>query len=257
MYDNQSKLFKPITEATQNVADKVENDKQSLRNMLVPLTNELMRSNDQRQDHMLPYYPSEIQRYVDDDSEIKSSTPAKNPIYTFDVDKGFNETDRENLDDMNLLLPSDAYKRGEISNMLLIVMTENRRIGQYLGAASKKTEAEKAIYQSQKETLKRYEERLNQLDKAVKIPKHGDGLKKSNVKLICKRGRPKTKNVVLYKDSNDLIRRLDEHVAAYSAGNTGVHNTIVDILDKLLQIRTIDKHEYDKLITNIFGLYNK
>ena len=79
--------------------------------------------------------------------------------------------------------------------------------------------------------------------------KSGTGL----VKPKRKRGRPKTKpDTLLYNNTDQLVQMLQEHIAAKEAGNTGVDNYIVSILDELLRIKAISKDSYDKLYKNIF-----
>ena len=132
----------------------------------------------------------------------------------------------------------------------------NRSLGQYLGTNSKKTELEKGMYQSQKQTLQLYEKKINALvySKQFEV-KDGEGVKKKKlVKLKRGKGRPrKNPDVILYKRSDELIEKLKEYCAGKEAGNTGVDNYIVSILDELLETKTISKDEYTKIFINIFN----
>jgi hypothetical protein len=85
--------------------------------------------------------------------------------------------------------------------------------------------------------------------------KEGEGVKKKKlVKLKRGRGRPrKNPDVILYKKSEDLIEKLSEYCAGKEAGNTGLDNYIVSILDELLETKTISKDEYNKIYTNVFN----
>ena len=84
-YDFQAKLFKPITDTTKQTAKQIEekigDDKQILNNMLAPLTNELMRTNDLQQSKL--EFRKAIQEMsgltdVFEDSDVqKESTPKK------------------------------------------------------------------------------------------------------------------------------------------------------------------------------------
>ena len=58
---------------------------------------------------------------------------------------------------------------------------------------------------------------------------------------------------IYYHDPNELISRLEELISAKSAGNTGVDNEINTVLDELLEIGEIKKHEYRKIYKSIFG----
>jgi hypothetical protein len=167
-----------------------------------------------------------------------------------------NETHRENLQEMNLELPSEVYERDNIDIALKKISTMNRSLGQHLGVNSKKTEQEREMYQSQKATLQLYEKKITALDKTRQFEvKEGEGVKKKKlVKLKRGRGRPrKNPDVILYKKSEDLIEKLSEYCAGKEAGNTGLDNYIVSILDELLETKTISKDEYNKIYTNVFN----
>ena len=248
---NQSKLFKPITESTNEVSravqDKIVSDKENFNNILVPMITELVRSNDQREElQQLPYYSTE----VPEPQPVKASTPKRSEIKA-DLDKEFNETDRENLQGLSLPLPSMVYQLGTIDATLKQIETNNRKIGQYLRADSKRSEVEKKVYESQKDTLVKYRQRLILL-KDSEIIKIGQGLKAKKIKQKQKRGRPKSSKNIIYKDGDDLAQKLGEYVAAYEAGNNGVEETIQDILDELLNIKAISKSEYDQIYKNLF-----
>jgi hypothetical protein len=164
---------------------------------------------------------------------------------------------RENLQEMNLDLPSEVYERDNIDIALKKITAMNRSLGQHLGANSKKTEQEKEMYQSRKETLQLYEKKINALDKSRQFEvKEGKGVKqKKLVKLKRGRGRPrKNPDVILYKRSDELIEKLHEYCAGKEAGNTGLDNYIVSILDELLETKTISKDEYNKIFSNIFNV---
>ena len=54
----------------------------------------------------------------------------------------------------------------------------------------------------------------------------------------------------MYNTPEDLIQKLTEFMSAYNAGNSGVYNTIVEILDELLNKKIICKQEYDNIYDN-------
>ena len=114
-YESQSKLYKPINESTmettKNLKQTIVDNKQNLTDILVPFTNQLMRANDQREElQAAPFYTSDLPEV-----EYRESTPKKS-IKIIDLDKDLNETDRENLDDLSLLLPSEVYEKKNRGN---------------------------------------------------------------------------------------------------------------------------------------------
>ena len=61
----------------------------------------------------------------------------------------------------------------------------------------------------------------------------------------------------MYKNSDDLIIKLNELVIAKEAGNTGLDNTIISILDELLENKWISKNDYDIIFKKYFINLNK
>ena len=56
--------------------------------------------------------------------------------------------------------------------------------------------------------------------------------------------------IYLPSDPNALVERLILLVSSKQAGNTGVRNEIISILDELIRLNIIDKEEYKKLVTS-------
>ena len=54
-----------------------------------------------------------------------------------DLDAQLNESDRENLQDMSLDLPSQVFRNKTIEQTLDMIKTENRKMGQHLGVKVK------------------------------------------------------------------------------------------------------------------------
>jgi len=54
--------------------------------------------------------------------------------------------------------------------------------------------------------------------------------------------------VVLPQDSNALIEMLDLRMSSFKAGNTGLRNEIVSILDELLRQKAIDSDSYKNVM---------
>lgn len=161
-----------------------------------------------------------------------------------DLDAQLNESDRENLQDMSLDLPSQVFRNKTIDQTLDMIKTENRKIGQYLGEKSKLSQAEKAIHQSRNKTLVTYRDIIKGLEGAkqfVSTPKKGKG-----------RVNTQRYDAIYYSSVDDLCQRLSELVAAKSAGHTGLNNQINTILDELLKIKAVDKKQYDTLYKSIF-----
>jgi len=262
LFTNQEKLFKPIIESQKEASKAIIETNQDIlnnvNNALVPFTNEIMKRNQQLemlQD--LPFY--NIQPGIE---HVPQSTPQKDrDIIIIDLDEGLNVTDRENLEDLKLDLPSVVQKEGSIKQTLDRIKTTNSSLAQlgredYLAKKPNK-QKEKEIINSQKETLKRYKNIISSLEGAQKfIPKSGQGLQKQ--RKLCKpkrgRGRPKKyHDVILYNNTTELCEKLNELDAAKRAGNTGLDNSINSILDELLNIKCINKDGYDKLYKNIFN----
>ena len=55
--------------------------------------------------------------------------------------------------------------------------------------------------------------------------------------------------IILPSDPSALLERFDLLVASKQAGNTGVKNEIVSILDELLRQKVIDKNQYKHMLT--------
>ena len=88
------------------------------------------------------------------------------------LDEGFDRQDLDNLRDIGLQLPSRIYESDTIPQTRERIKTLNKSLGQYLGigAASKKISKEsKARMESQRDTLKKYKDRLEQTESANKL----------------------------------------------------------------------------------------
>jgi hypothetical protein len=155
------------------------------------------------------------------------------PLIKVDLDSGLNDTDVRNLQEMKLDLPSVVFKNKKIAETLNQIKTENRSIGQKLGKSYDATEKEKVIYRSWKETLGTYKLKIQGLEGAKQFV--GEGV-----------------DVIFYPNVEDLCMRLAEFDAAKQAGNTGLDNRIISVLDELLRTQAISKDVYDELYKIIF-----
>jgi hypothetical protein len=243
LFREQSKILQPLINTQQQTVKAIKDgqDVNAVSNALLPFTRELQRRNDQVD--MLAEQPFYQQ-------ELPAITPISPEFMKVDLDAGLNETDRENLEDMEFQLPSTVFKNKLIEETLEKIKTENRRIGQKLGTGpvGQKVEVnEKKVYQSRKKTLETYKQMIEGLEGAkqfVSTPKKaGKGLKHA-------RGRT---DVIYYPNVDDLCARLAQLDAAKQAGNNGVDNKINSILDELLRVQAIGKDEYDNLYKNIFN----
>ena len=256
LFIDQERLLKPLIDTQEKtskaVQDKIVTSQEATSNALVPITKELHKRIDQMESLQdLPFY--NIQPGIED---VPQSTPQKDrKIIIVDLDAGLNTTDLENLQDMNLDKPSEVQKKGTIEEILNSIKTHNRQIGQFLGAASKRSDAEKQIYQSRQVTLKKYEDSIKKIEGGKKFTKKsGEGMRKHKpFKQKRGRGRPKIyPDTIMYHNSKDLYNKLYEFLAAKNAGNTGLDNSIVSALDELLDKKWISKDNYDILFKNIF-----
>ena len=239
LYENQSNLFKPIrditTEHSKAIQDKIKSNQDTLTNTLVPFTTTLQRRLDQLENlKTLPYYLEEAK-----------STPDS---VILDFNKDFTEDEKNFLASQNLDLPSVVYGKRTHAQALENIKKFNYSIGQ----SKRYNRITDEQYNKQSAIIKKYKERINQIEEGLKIPaKTGTGIKLLRQKRI--RGRPKTKvDAIIYKDANDLIEKLHNFASSYRAGNKGVHNYLVEILDELMKQKIISKSEYDDIHSNIF-----
>ena len=246
LFRTQSKMFQPLINTQQETA-KIIKDAQdvnaiALNNTLLPITMELQRRND-------------LEQAVGQLPAINPRSPEFMNIY---LNVGLNESDIENLEDMELELPSEVYKNNTIETTLEKIKTENRSNGQKLGngPVGQKVDAnEKKIYESRRQTLERYKKLIEGLGAAkqfVSTPKKtGKGLK--NTRGQIRNAQSQAVDVIYYPNKKELCNELNRLYTAKQAGNNGVSNRINSILDELLRIQAIDKDEYNNLYKNIFN----
>jgi len=260
LFIDQVKLFKPLIESSKAIENKITSSQDVLSNTLLPFTRELQKRNEQVDVlQNLPFYNTPLHALPTAEIEgIHHSTPK--PIHV-DLDGALlNQTHSENLQDMGLDLPSIVQRNGKFQEALNKIKTESKRIGQFLGKSSKKDDKEKAVYESQKQTIKVYKEKIKGLigaEQFIKPKKVGEGLTRQGAIVKPKRGRGRPRkypDVILYNNPDELCVKLSEKVTAKKAGNTGLDNIITSILDELLNIKYINKNDCDNLLKNIFWL---
>ena len=240
LYIDQSKLLKPLIDEQKETARSIQQIGQNTSNALLPYVMELKKRNEQVENlQSLPFYNTPYPSI----EAIPQSTPKKDTSgFIIDLNKMLSESDIENLQDMSLPLPSEVIKQGTYDEVLQRIKTLIRQCGQHTGKKSQKDEREKQIYKSRRETLEMYRMSLDEQMNALKY-RTGEGLRKRKVyKMKRGKGRPKIyPDIKFYNSPNDLMQELIKHVAAKEAGNTGLDNIIVSILDELLHIKAINK----------------
>jgi len=253
----QTKLFQPLLQSQQQIQDKLIETQNATSNVLVPFVNELQKRNNLVEDSQhLPFYnaPLEIQ-------DAPQSTPVKTKLTDVyvNLDQKLNTSDIENLQDMSLKLPSEVQKEKTFEDALKLAKSKRSSIGAHLGKTgkSKLSDKEIQILQSQKTTLQKYKDLIKYARIATEnfqvTKKSGTGL------ALCKpkrnKGRPRTRpDPIVYNNPDDLIQKLHEHLIAKEAGNTGLDNIIISMLDELLRIKVINKDAYDNIYKNYFKI---
>jgi len=265
LYTDQAELLRPLIdsqkETSKSIQDKIISGQETISNAIVPFIKELQKRNEQVEALQgLPFYNiPEIEGVPQSTPKI---TPQKDQLAQYinvDLDgELLNQTHQENLQDMGLDLPSEVQKKGTYETALNQIKTQNRSIGQYLREDSKKSDKEKDVYKSRKQTLELYKNKIEGLKGAKQFivsKKSGEGIHKHKlVKQKRGRGRPKMKpDLIVYSNPDDLAIKLREHIMAKEAGNTSLDNYINEILDELLEKKCINKDGYDNIFKSIFG----
>ena len=161
-YENQSELFKPIINSTK---EAVHDEKQSLNTILA------LRDNDQRL--ALRQAIQEMSGLSDVFTEPKESTPKAPRV---DLNKGFDQSDLENLQDLSLPLPHEVFFNiDEIPEILKEVTSKIKTLAQEFreDRLTKKSEGEKKMYQSQRNTLDKYKSRLKYIRESKSVVGEG------------------------------------------------------------------------------------
>ena len=276
LYTDQAKLLEPLInsqkETSRTIQDKIVTGQESLSNALVPLVQELQKRNDQVEAlQSLPFYNiPEIEGVPQSTPQV---TPQKEQKLQYNVDLDGELLEQTHLENfqimrvdlpskkrgqvMRLDLPSEVQKKGSYELTINEIQSKRKQIGQFLRDDSKKNDRDKKMYESQKETLKIYQNKIEALEGAKQFivsKKTGEGLGKHRlVKQKRGRGRPKLKpDPIVYSRLGDLVTKLNENIMAKEAGNTGLDNYINEILDELLEKKCINKDQYDNIFKNVF-----
>src|SRR5271163_3134157 len=160
----QTKSFQPLInvqkETSKSIKDNMAAGQELTVNTLLPLVQEMQRRNDQID--MLASQPFH-QAQIEPPTPIAESTPEKKPTMLIDFDKDLNTTDRENLEEMKLKLPSIVFSTNTYEEVIDDIKKQRRSVGQYLGkgpAGRKIDSREKKYFESKQSTLKKYQDIL-------------------------------------------------------------------------------------------------
>src|SRR6267154_284461 len=261
-YIDQTKLFKPLievqNESSKSIQDKIASSQDVFSNALIPFTTEMKRRNDQVDEvdevEAFPFdnFPKEIE-------DVPQSTPKKKGfIVDTDFDQKFNVSDRENLVNLSLKLPSEVQIEGNFESVLNSVNKKIKSYGILASDKNKKSEREglTEMYKSQKNTLMKYKNFITRIrddnsDFAVKSVK---GCRKQSLyKIKLGRGRPKQyPDTTLVTNADEIMDDLNILLASKNAGNTGVDNEINSALDALRKYNVINNDQYKIMYKNIF-----
>ena len=282
LFEDQTKILQPLINVQKDNSKQLQaitSANEATTAALVPMTQvqrgiqaELQRRNDALAAAQLPAITAAAAPAAAAPAATASAAADK-PI-SIDFNAGLDEKDLENLQDMSLDTPLEIYQKQNYAEAFEKVKQFNRSIGQLIGTASKETPGHKAIYESRKQTLLKYKEKITGLASAsqfvhstpdrtkrtssLSTPTHIPKRNKALVLLDAAAAKAVTKSghgldMILYKDVDDLCQRLSLLVAGKQAGNTGLDNGINSILDELLRTESISKDEYNNLYSKIFN----
>src|SRR5271155_3287790 len=150
LFREQTKILQPLIntqlQTTKAIKDSQDVSSTAISNALLPFVGELERR--EQADSLMeqPFYREEL-------PAIAQASPHTVKI---DLDADLNQTDLENLEDMDLELPSVVFKNKTVEETLEKIKTENRSIGQKTGKASKLDAKQIQICTSRKQTLETY-----------------------------------------------------------------------------------------------------
>ena len=179
----QTKIFEPLINTQREAAKTITDGQESA---LLPYIRDVSEQNKSLNNMILKLQQG------NDESGLLAEQPfscAELPEYrTVDLDAGLNDTDRENLQDLSLDLPSKIYNTRPMQETLEKIKPKNRSIGQKSGhgpSGQKVQAGERKVYESQRETIDTYKKILEGLNEAIQFvstPKKvaGKGLTKEN-----------------------------------------------------------------------------
>ena len=197
LLEEQTKKYKPLlssqkelSKTMQDVANQIvesQNEGQTALQPLLPLLQNIQRAQ-VAAPRLLPSLPSYVMpstttpsNYATPQSSligqdakshiplpVASASSRRDPI-KIDLDEGLDRQDVNNLVELKLPLPSEVYETDTILQTLDKIKTYNKSIGQLLGngpSSKKISNAKKLQLESQRDTLKKYRDRLEQTESA-------------------------------------------------------------------------------------------
>ena len=201
LFEEQTKKYKPLLTSQQEISKTMQdaakqivesqNEGQTALQPLLPLLQNIQRTQiapqiaaPRRQLPSLASAISTLSNYATPQTSLPGkdtkthipqpvapATSRRDPIEV-DLDEGFDREDVDNLIELNLPLPSEVYNSNTITQTLEKIKTCNKSIGQYLGTgpSSKKiSNAKKLKLESQRDTLKKYKDRLENTEAGKKL----------------------------------------------------------------------------------------
>jgi len=268
-FEEQKRLFQPLLNFNE---DKTRNSSKSLlpfTEAVTHVTKELKRRND-RVDMLaeLPFFGQASDgRSTITWPEIKGPErkrlDSKQVPISVNLDKHPDKADRKTLSEMGLPLPSEAFEKGEVDEVLRKIKRTKNSLVQKISKISKAIPVDRAAYEKQKDSLVALESHLLGIKKAlvfVNSPKKTEttmqpvSIPESLASTSKDSGaRTRKADVIFYRNSQKLGERLVFLVSEKKPGNNGVENEINAILDELLRIRVLTKKRYDGLYKEIFS----
>ena len=178
LFEDQTKILQPLINVQKDNSKQLQaitSANEATTAALVPMTQvqrgiqaELQRRNDALAAAQLPAITAAAAPAAAAPST--SSAAADKPI-SIDFNAGLDEKDLENLQDMSLDLSLEIYQKQNYAEAFEKVKQFNRSIGQLLGTASKETPHHKEIYESRRQTLLKYKEKIAGLASASQFVK--------------------------------------------------------------------------------------
>lgn len=290
VYEEQRRLFQPLINSNEENAKKNRYTNASflpITEAAENVTRELKRRND-RVDMLaeLPFFAQEQGNaaitFQEGKVQKRKRTETKQGLISVDLDKYLGKSDRKALGEMGMPLPSEAYERGEVEEVLRKIKRTKNSLVQKTSRVSKAIPADKEAYEKQKASLGVLETHLQGIKKAlvfVSSPrKEAEGAPtlssgraaavQSNKQILdpgsaqasttgskgsgLRKRKGRVVDVVFYRSARELGKRLALLAAAKRAGNNGVENEINAVLDELLRIKVLTKERYDSLYREIY-----
>ena len=239
-----SKMFKPLIDTQREVGEKVQ---QSIENMPQPLPAITFPAfpsiraddDDESQGEEPPNIGSIAGKYL---MKFASKDGVDKTFGLYDKDGAFYMGDKQVLISGNNLIVNDKEYQGTPGLWELITSkTPDREII---------TDGDYEQYQN---ILVETNAMRQNNDPTSTKPKGSRGQKwRVYVKPIWDMYKDMEKDgsgIILPSDPSALLERFDLLVASKQAGNTGVQNEIVSILDELLRQKIIDRNQYKNMLT--------